>query len=165
MMFRRLISNRDGAAAAEMALLLPIAILLMFTALEAGHYMYQRHQVVKGLRDGARFAARQDMADMDCTSGPSSGVVTATQNLTSTGVLSGGSPRVANWTAGSVTVTVDCTNVSSTVNETGIYDSTRVGRKVIVSTSFTYNSLFGGLGIVDNSFKLGGVQQATVMGI
>ena len=165
-MLRRFLSCQQGAAAAEMALLLPLMIVMLFTGLEAGHYMYQRHQVTKALRDGVRFAARQDFNDMSCSSGASTAVVDATRNVTRTGqVASGGVSRIPNWQATDITVLIDCTGVSSTVNQTGIYDSTRVGRKVVVQTDFNYTPLFGGLGIVNNSFPLDNMQQATVMGL
>lgn len=163
MLLRRLIACEKGAAAAEMALLTPIALLLLFTSFEAGHYMYQRHQVVKGLRDGARFAARHSFDDINCRSG---GFIDSTlegevKNLVRTGLISGGTPRVSNWTNADITVSVTCP--SSDEASTGIYES-EAAPQINIVAYFNYDSLFNGLGVLTNSASLGGAQQATVMG-
>lgn len=167
MVFRRFNSCNKGAAAAEMALILPLALLLIYTSLEAGHYMYQRHQVVKGLRDGARYAARQSFDDINCRNGtastPPTALITTIKEVTRTGVLSNGSPRVRNWTASDITVSISCPTV--TQSQTGIYDSEERAAIVNVSTNFNYNALFNGLGVLDDTIDLTADQQATVMGI
>nr|WP_277601976.1 TadE/TadG family type IV pilus assembly protein [Altererythrobacter sp. BO-6] len=162
----RFLSCTRGAAAAEMALILPLATLLLFTTLEAGHWMYTQHQVVKGLRDGARYAARQSIDDVDCA-GISATVISEVQNLSTTGQLvNGGSPRVSGWDPSEVEVLVNCTRVDATVAQAGIYDSSEPGRSVIVRTRFDYDSLFNGLGILsDTTVDLNGEQEAAWMGI
>lgn len=165
-MLRRFSNANGGAAAAEFAMILPLSLLLLFTALEAGHYMYQRHQVVKGLRDGARFAARHSFDDINCRGG--SGTIDGTLedtviNLTRTGQISGGSPRVRNWADTDITVSVTCPTAAE--SETGIFDAAEPAPQVNITTSFNYDSFFSGLGVVDDTFRLGGAQQATVMGI
>lgn len=168
-MLRKFIFCCKGAAAAEMALILPFALLLVYTSLEAGHYMYQRHQVVKGLRDGARFAARQSFDDINCRSGTASTVPNAVEteiiSVTRTGALSTSSvlPRVKNWAATDITVAVTCPTAAQ--SQTGMYDATERAAIVTVSTDFTYDALFNGLGVLDDSIHLIADQQATVMGI
>lgn len=148
-----------------MALLTPLAVLILFTALEAAHYFYAEHQVVKGLRDGARFAARQSFDDINCRSGPSisATVVSDVRNLTRTGQISGGTARVSGWVDGDITVTVTCPTAAEA--QTGIFDSGEPAPQVNVATDFNYDSLFNGLGIITDSASLVGTQQATVMGI
>ena len=163
--FRRLLFCEKGAAAAEMALLTPIALLLLFTSFEAGHYMYQRHQVVKGLRDGARFAARHSFDDVNCRSG---GFIDATlesevKNLVRTGQITGGSPRVSNWADADITVSITCPTTAEAT--TGIYVTAEPAPQVNIIAYFKYDSLFNGLGVITNNASLGGAQQATVMGI
>lgn len=170
MVLRRFLSCHKGAAAAEMALILPFALLLIYTSLEAGHYMYQRHQVVKGLRDGARYAARQPFDEINCRNGTASGIPsgieTTIKEVTRTGVLSGGSPRVKNWAVGDITVSMTCPTVDEVAeSQTGLYDSTERAAIVRVSTDFTYDALFNGLGVLDDTIHLIADQQATVMGI
>ena len=165
MELRRFLSCEKGAAAAEMALITPIALLLLFTSFEAGHFMYQRHQVVKGLRDGARFAARHSFDDINCRSG---GFIDSTlegqvKNLVRTGQISGGSPRVSNWTDADITVSVTCP--TATEATTGIYHAAEPAPQVNIVAYFSYDSLFNGLGVITNSASLGGSQQTAVMGI
>lgn len=166
-MWGRFISCTKGAAAAEMALIVPLAMLMLFTSLEAGHYFYQRHQVEKGLRDGARYIARQSFDDINCRGGSASsvpaGIQTATKNLTRTGQISGGTPRIAQWADSDIVISVTCPVIAE--SQTGIFDATERAPTVSVGTVFKYDSLFGGIGVITDNFDLGGYQQATVMGI
>lgn len=169
-MLARFLSCTRGAAAAEMALIVPLAVLLMFSALEAGHYIYQEHQVVKGLRDGGRYAARQSFDVINCRGGSPSaipaGLETEVKNLTRTGKLSGGTARVAGWDNTDITIEVDCPPpLAGETEHTGIYDSGEPPPQVTISTNFNYNSLFNGLGVLTDSISLNGSHQATVMGI
>ena len=148
MMLRRFLSCQNGAAAAEMALIMPLAVLIMFTSIEAGHYFYQEHQVVKGLRDGARFAARHSFDDINCRSGGyiDSTLSTNIKNLSRTGKISGGTARVSGWDDADITVSVSCP--SGTQATTGIYDSDEPAPQVNVTTRLQYDSLFNGLGVM-----------------
>ena len=60
MMCRRICLARDsrGAAAAEMALVLPLLLVILFGSLELGNYFMNEHTLIKAVRDGARFAGR-----------------------------------------------------------------------------------------------------------
>lgn len=164
---RRFLTCTLGAAAAEMALILPLAVLMLFTTLEAGHWLYTQHQVVKGLRDGARYAARQSFDDVNCRNGTatiSTAVVDATKEITRTGQLSGGNPRVAGWDAANITVAVTCPVAAEA--QTGIFDAGEPAPQVTVSVAnLPYDSLFNGLGVITDSVNLVGEQQAVVMGI
>ena len=137
--------DRRGAAGAEMALILPLLLALMFGGLEAGAYLWTEHKVIKGVRDGARFAARQPFAG--CAS-PTGTRLTQIQNLTRTGHLTGGAPRVSGWSNADVTVTVTC--VARDINGfsgSGLYKAQTSGAPhVTVSTRIAYPSLFGMLG-------------------
>lgn len=169
MMFvRRFLSDTRGGAAAEMALILPMSILLLFTGFETGHYFYQQHQIVKALRDGARYAARQSFDEANCRGGTAKQfvgtVLTEIQSLTRTGQINGTTPRIPNWNSnGQVIVTVACPIAAE--SQTGIYDSTERAPQVTLSTRINYDSLFNGLGIITDSYSIGASQQATVMGI
>ena len=52
-----------------MALVLPLLLVLMFSFAEAGNYVMNEHGLVKAVRDGARFAARQDFSNYTGCSG------------------------------------------------------------------------------------------------
>lgn len=167
MMLARFASCTKGAAAAEMALILPLSMLLIFSGLETGHFFYQEHQVIKGLRDGGRWAARQSFDAANCRNGTAQqfGGPTQTQikNLVRTGSLTGGTPRVSGWANTDISVTVTCP--TATVSQTGIYDATERAPQVTISTTFNYDSLFNGLGVITDSASLNASHQATMMGI
>ncbi len=79
----RLRTDETGAAAAEMALVTPLLLIIMFGALESGKFFWDEHIVVKAVRDGARFAGRQKFADMACDGEPAN--EEAIKNLTRLG--------------------------------------------------------------------------------
>lgn len=155
---------RRGAAAAELALLLPLLAGMLFGAIEVAYYFYSQHQVVKGVRDGARYASRQSFATINCDSGFAmpSGVETAIQEVTRTGRPSGGTTRVPGWVNTDVTVAVSCPGTAVT---TGIYDGQTNAPVVTVTANVNYQSLFDGVGIITDSYTLNATQQSPVMGI
>jgi len=155
---------KSGAAAAEMALMLPFLVVLMFGALETGYYFYLEHQVVKGVRDGARFGARQSFVSLNCNGGSTipSAVETAIKEVTRTGKVSGGTARVPGWVNADVTVSVSCPVTPIT---TGIYAEEANAPQLNVTTTVAYASLFSGLGVIDSTYTLSATQQAAVMGI
>jgi hypothetical protein len=53
---RALWANRQGASAAEFALVLPLLLLLMFGIIDAGRYMYAVNMAEKATQAGARVA-------------------------------------------------------------------------------------------------------------
>ncbi|QPC98470.1 TadE/TadG family type IV pilus assembly protein [Qipengyuania soli] len=161
---RAFVRCERGAAAGEMALLLPLLILMVFGAVEMGYYFYNQHQVVKGVRDGARFAARQSFVDINCTAGYTlpSATETAIKEVTRTGQPSGGTTRVFGWVNSNVTVAVNC---PTTALRTGIYRDEPNAPVVTVSARVNFPSLFHGLGFLTNSYELYATQQAAVMGI
>lgn len=168
MLVKRFLSQTHGAAAAEMALILPISILLLFTGFETGHYFYQQHQIVKALRDGARYAGRQSFDEANCRNGTSQQfadtVLANIQSLTRTGQIGGTTPRIKNWNSNSQVI-VEITCPTAAESQTGIYDNTERAPIVTVRTQINYDSLFNGLGIITDSYNIGASQQATVMGI
>lgn len=137
-----------------MALILPLLLTLMFAGLEGAHYLYVEHQVVKGVRDGARYAARL----------PFDSVVdsTSVKNVTRTGNIAGGTPRVSNWANADIDVNFGCASVSGLA---GIYKTLNCPRIVTVSTTFNYASLFGALTGFDVGVRIHASQQAAVMGV
>src|SRR5215469_12757773 len=100
-LLRTLMRDRGAAAAAELALILPFLIGLGMGAAELGNYFLDEHRLVKAVRDGARYAARQDFSNFtSCTSTPSDvGTTFAGQveQVVRTGQVSGGSDQLANW--------------------------------------------------------------------
>ena len=77
-MIRRLIRDKRASASVEFVRALPMVLTLLFVGLEAGHFFWTEHKLVKAVRDGARFASRANIEDV-CTIS-SAGVLT--NNLT-----------------------------------------------------------------------------------
>jgi len=67
MRVRQFLRDTKGASAAEMALVLPLLLVLMFGPFELAHYFWTEHKVVKGVRDGARYASRLGFTNYTCS--------------------------------------------------------------------------------------------------
>ena len=168
-----LIKCRKAAAAAEMALVLPFLIVLMFGSLQLGKYFLNEHVGVQAVREGARYASRQNFSHFPCSSAGTGlapgGTVTAdTQSITRTGqVTSGGSPRLASWqTNTGITVTYDCVTTNGNVDYAGIYTSQAYVPRVKVSVNnLAYSSLFQNMGIFGSNLTLNAESQAAVAGL
>ena len=160
---RSLLACTTGAAAAEMALVVPMLTTIMFGAFEAGNFFWNQHIVTNAVRDGARYAARRPLTDFPgCL--PNASVVDDTRRVTRTGLVSGGTPRIANWTSDttvSVTNPVGC----NTSFSGGIYRNNPGGApRVTVSATVPYNSLFKNLGFTTTTLNMRADAQAAVMG-
>ena len=172
--FRAFLSSERAAAAVEMALILPFAIVLLFGSVEMGYFFYTQHQVVKGVRDGARYASRQNFGYFSCAStslqdpggtyASGASMTTTIKNVTRTGRTSGGTSRVPGWVDGDITVTVSCPPSGQEV-DTGIYEGKTNAPQVNVAAVVAYPSLFGGIGALDSNYNLRANQQSAVMGI
>jgi Flp pilus assembly protein TadG len=164
--YRFFLRCRSGSAAAEMALVLPFLVVLLFGGAELGYYFYNQHQVVKGVRDGARFAGRQSFANLNCSGGTPSTIPTAVETeikeVTRTGQVSGGTARVPGWVNGDIAVAVTCPTTAIT---TGIYKNETNAPQVNITATVSYASLFDGVGVIDSTYTLNASQQAAVMGI
>lgn len=168
-----LINCRRAAAAAEMALVLPLLIVLMFGSFELGNYFLNEHVVVKAVRDGARYASRQNFSYFPCSAAGTGlapgGTVTAdTQEITRTGqVTSGGNPRLSSWrTNTDIAVTYDCVTTNNNVDYAGVYAGRAYVPRVRVSVSnLAYNSLFQNMGILGSGLTLNAESQAAVAGL
>ena len=167
--------NQHGAAAAEMAMVLPLLLVLMFGSFEVGRFFLDEHVVLKAVRDGARYAARQDFTDYTCPSTVSSGVETDIRNIVRYGkrtVTSADQPRLPYWGATNsggaqtVTVTLTCpTSLDGTEAHKGIYQFRANVPVVTVHATVQYNSLFGLLNLGSGNFNLTAESQSAVMGI
>lgn len=155
--------DTSGSAAAEMALLLPLLLMLLLGTLEAGHLMWSQHKVTKAVRDGARFAARQPIELFNCsTKDPV--VESNIKLLTRTGQLASATApaKIIGWTDAGVTVSLAC----NTTYSEGIYTTLPSGAPVVtVSAAPDYPSLLGQLGLFNVKVKLRAEANAPVMGI
>lgn len=166
----RLWRDCRGSAAVETVLVAPLAILLIVTAMEAGFYLYTEHQVVNGVRDAARYAARLDMvstwacnADTDDTTYTGSKLADI-QNVARFGTATtAGTPVARPWTwdAAEVEVQYRCDP------QTGIYvdHSNSYAPVITVIGRPNYPSLFGTLGGFDTTLNLYAKQEAAGAGV
>lgn len=158
---RFFLTDRSGAAAAEMALILPLALALIFTMFEGAYYAICEHRVIKGVRDAARYAARLDRSLYTCPGATFSGSTATIKNLARTGKLSGGSSAVSGWTDSDITVSVACT-----AGVGGIYAASGNNAPTVrVSTVVNYPSLMGALGFTTSTIRIGAASQSPVIGI
>ena len=167
----RLLRSTRGAAAVEMALVTPLLLIIMMGSFELGNYFMNEHRLVKAVRDGARFAGRQAFVWYDCSAGtiPGGTVVPDTQNVVKTGLYSGGSASLANWTPTTVSVTFTCATTAGGQNMLGIYRSSAgasVGAPIVtVSATVLYQPVLASFGFRGVGFNLNASQQAAVMGL
>jgi len=107
-------TRQAGTAALELAIALPVLLLLLVATAEVGRLLSQYDTLTKSVRDAARFLASNAL-------GGTTGIVlitpqvqTQTQNLVVTGNINGsGSALLPGLVAANVTVTtVDSTHVS-----------------------------------------------------
>lgn len=173
-----LIKCRRAAAAAEMAMVTPLLIALMFGSFELGNYFLSEHVVVKAVRDGARYAGRLGFSNYSCVDDddgniPGGTVVADTRNLVRTGQLTGGSARLVGWTdPETIKVTYDCVDPHSvTPSYSGIYNSMSYVPvvKVEIATDnanrLVYQSLFNRLGFDSSALYLNAASQSPVTGL
>ena len=134
---RLFLRDTAGVAAAELALMLPLLTLLLFGGMELSNLMWAEHQVVKSVRNGARFAARQAPSNFTCGATSLGAVDGKVRNLIRTGTLDGtGSPVVRKWTNGNsstIAIKVEC-DTASTYSTGGIYrDASGTGTPALPS--------------------------------
>lgn len=164
----RLLTDCRGNAAVEMALVLPLLLMMIFSFAEAGNYVMTEHGLVKAVRDGARFAARQDFTNYTACSGEPGGTVVAdTQNIVIHGLRSGGAKYLApNISTDDITVATSCASTAGGQNMKGIYTLRANGGQVVtVSATVPYRPLIGAFGFTGIGFDLYAASQAAVTGL
>lgn len=163
MMRRSFLADRSGTAGVEMALIVPMLLVLMFGLLEAGLYFWSEHKAIEAVRTGVRYASRLPMTSV-CPTVPNATVANIA-NMTRTGKLdTTAAPVVPGWTNNNqVSVTVRC----DTYLATGIYTTYGGnGATVTVSTNnLAYPSLFKALGVVTPDYNLNAWSSSAVIGI
>lgn len=171
----RFVRNTQGTAAAEMALSLPFLLALICGCVELGNYFLDEHRLIKAVRDGARYAARQNIALFTaCSGSPGGTVVSDTQNMVMTGLLSGGNDYLPNKASATINVTVvGCTSSvgSGPTAVAGMYAGLKdtggnsIGAPIVqVSASVPYTPVIHAFGFSGLNLTLNASQQAAVMG-
>lgn len=164
---RRLIRSKRAAAAAEMALVTPLLLTVMLGSVEVGNYFYNEHLLVKAVRDGARYAARQNFSAYGCSGAPTGTIESETKSLVMTSLLSGGTNRLPQWNASTITLSTTCLATVASQPMTGIYRGKASGAPVVtVTASVPYVPAIGAaFGFSGSGLSLNASQQAAVTGI
>ncbi len=168
-----LLRDESAAAGAEMALMVPMLVTLMFGSFEMGFFFWNEHKVAKGVRDGSRYAARQSFPRFSCSqtnillgdgsTNADTALIAQVKNLTRTGNVAGtGNAAVYGWTNSHVTVTVSC---PATAVTTGIYKGLTNAPRVNVAATVPYPSLFQAIGFNYVNINLNAEAQSPVVGI
>lgn len=173
----RLLRDTCGNAAVEMALVLPLLLAILFGSVELGNYFLNEHTLVKAVRDGARFAARQSFSNYTgCSGQPGGTVVSDTQNVVMYGYRSGTTVLTPNISAGDITLSVSCAATAGGQSMLGIYRSrlsthcngaaaNGCAQIVTVTAQVPYRSILGSLGFPAVGLNLNASSQAAVSGI
>jgi hypothetical protein len=171
-----LLRHKGGAAAAEMAMVLPFLLVLMFGSAELGNYFLDDHALAKQVRDGARYASRIPLeANYTCPGTPTGTVTPAAEtligNVTRTGTVDGtGTGRfdATYWGRNcaalgqTLTVTVRCVSED---DYDGIYQSLEGDIPVVtVSAAISYRSVLGSLGLPTANLCLRAQSETPVVG-
>lgn len=162
--------DRRGAAAAEMALVAPMLATLMVGSMELGKFFWDEHILAKAVRDGARFASRQNFATMPC--GGTATNETQIQNVVRFGkptVTGADRPRLHYWTNNNtVTVSISC-YANAGVDGARIYDGIYSARPnvpiVRVRAAVPYSPVIGSLGFNATGLSINAYSESTVFGI
>jgi Flp pilus assembly protein TadG len=163
--------DRRGAAAAEMALVAPLLCTIMVGSIELGSYFYNEHILVKAVRDGARYAARQNFTNYGssgaCASPTDAALIGNVRALVRTSLLASASDRFPDIQDGDITISANCSATVSGQSMTGIYRGRTVGAPIVtVSAVVDYEPVIGGaFGFSGTGLKLNATQRAAVTGL
>jgi len=173
----KLAKDKRGTAAAEMALVTPLLLSLLMSAAELGNYFYDEHKLIKAVRDGARYAARQKFSNFSTCSGsvPTSGTAGSVYENTKLMVRKGAldtnaNDLLPNWDSVTFSATMSCTTslddgAGGNLTLGGIYAATSAPT-VVVTVSLPYRSIIGtAFGFSGYGVSLNATQSAAVMGL
>jgi Flp pilus assembly protein TadG len=120
---RRFSASERGAAGVEMAMVLPLLVVLTFGAVEIGRMIWQYQIVTKGARDGVRYLTR---VPVTCAApGPggtfSAGDEDVAKNLVKSGTKTASTPIMAEYASAVFEISVDCRDTAALGLSGGAY--------------------------------------------
>lgn len=165
-----------GAAAVEMALVTPLLLIILMGSFELGNYFRDEHILVKAVRDGARYAARQSFSNYSgcaATAVNAPSVLANTKLIVRKGSLNSSAPDILpNWTSNDTNflVQMSCSTSAGSTTLSGIYVGNSTGTVgvapvVSVTAKLPYRPILASFGFTGTGYYLNATQQAAVMGI
>jgi Flp pilus assembly protein TadG len=155
----------SGSAAVETVLIMPISLALMFGAADLGNYFYKEHIVIGAVRDGARFAARQQFDFLTCAfenAAATGNIKKATRLVSPVRADAAANRRIGYWDDdNTVTVTPAC---EDSTGHGGMYTGFSTVPRVRVDAEVGYRSLFTALGLSGLELEIRASSEAAVMG-
>src|SRR6059058_2189248 len=117
----RLLRDEAANAAAEMAMVTPLLLVLMLGCTELGNYFWNEHTLLKAVRDGARYAARQGFSNYPDCSTVATTLRDNTRNVVTYGYLSdtSGNTLTPNIAVSNITVGTACPTTTPAMS--GLY--------------------------------------------
>lgn len=162
--FRRIFPDCRGNAAAELALAMPLLLLLLFGAFELGNFFLSEHVVQKSVRDASRYAARLPVVPNYVGCGVTADAAQRIRNVARTGDPNGTTARLRDWSDANTNVSISCDTTSSYAHA-GTYANFPNGApRITVSATVPYNTLFGAAGLGPETINLNAQSQAAVFG-
>jgi hypothetical protein len=169
MMATRFLSCRKGAAGAELAMWLPLLLLLLFGGLEAGHFIWTQHKLAEAVRNGVRYASRLGInavcPTLDTTTRDRISLVTRTGQLDDANAR----PRVPGWTSDQVVVTVNCGQFVNTGIYADLGDGERGPLVTVEARNVAYPALFNQWGVIvpmsGEAVAMNAMARAAVIGL
>ncbi|MFQ5772983.1 MAG: TadE/TadG family type IV pilus assembly protein [Kiloniellaceae bacterium] len=157
----RLWTARQGVAAVEFVLVLPLLLVLLALVVDAGRLLADYHAVSKSVRDATRYLSRAEGGagglGLDCATrsvDPASQEVRNARRLAMTGRIDGDparEPLVAGWTATALSesatgirISVECADNAAN-GLRGLYDGAARVPGVVVSASVPFRFTLGRL--------------------
>jgi hypothetical protein len=145
-MVRAVSRSERGAAAVEMALVLPLLFVLGFGAVELARTMWQYQVVTKGVRDGVRYLTR---VPVTCAGGVGTfndgNDVVVAENLVKSGTKTASTPILPKYADADFDIDVTCS------------DDEELGevRLIRMTVEFPFEEWFAGLlGLSDLTFNI-----------
>lgn len=159
--FGRLAADSRASAAVEMALVLPLMLLLMFGSFELGNYFLSEHAVQKGVRDAARYASRLPITSYPACDATEP-VRLQIKRVARTGAPDGTQARVAGWTDDVTFVTLACDTSGTHTGLYTVYPFPDGVPTITVRASVPYSSLFSAIGLMSGAFTLNAQSNAAI---
>ncbi len=162
--YRNIAGNERGNAILELAVVLPVFLMIALGVFEFGNLIYSWHLIQNGVRDGARYVAGLQYDASNTTLLNAN--LAAAQNIAARGVNTGGTNRVSWWAPS--TVAIAYTTVANGATDCGGERCYRGGDSIVlvtVSTSVAYQPL-GFLGFIGlGSITLSTSHQERLFGV